>query len=264
MARLSLLACSAGIFRTAGRRQHESNPTQFTAHPDAKRGALVDIDSVLFSVGYPLDLFNEEAEAAFSVLIDQQVPIFSNLNVRLEYLELHRRVLIPECLIDFLKDREDVLDSVVSLRLKSLRTRYRTAHDNGSGQFKLSDKEIKELRTVLSSYRSGDKDAWELFCQDYLQGKIEVVWDQIVEQLGLNFIGLRTHEESSALVEPFSWSAATRLMGQFGIGSVDAMILELFLSSQFQILLTSDRDMAYCVERLARPGRVVFIPDQLV
>ncbi len=53
-------------------------------------------------------------------------------------------------------------------------------------------------------------------------------------------------------------------MGQFGIGSVDAMILELFLSSQFQILLTSDRDMAYCVERLARPGRVVFVPDQLI
>jgi hypothetical protein len=234
----------------------------FTAHPDAKRGALVDT-TVLFSVGYPLDLFNEEAEAAFSVLIDQQVPIFSNLNVRLEYLELHRRVLIPECLIDFLKDREDVLDSVVSQRLKSLRTRYRTAHDNGSS-FKLSDKEIKELRTLLSGYRSGDKDAWELFCRDYLQGKIEVVWGQIVEQLGLNFIGLRTHEESSALVEPFSWSAATRLMGQFGIGSVDAMILELFLSSQFQILLTSDRDMAYCVERLARSERVVFVPDQLI
>jgi hypothetical protein len=233
-----------------------------SAHPAAKRGCLVDT-TILFSVGYPLDIFNEDAEAVFSILIDQQVPIYSNLNVRMEYLELHRRVLIAECLIDLLKDREGVLDSVVVQRLKSLRTRYRTAHESGKG-FKLSDKEIKDLRSLLAEYSFGDKDGWELFCGNYLQGKIEVVWNEMVDQFGLNFIGLRADDEISELYEPFSWDAATRLMGQFGIGSVDAMILELFLSSPLQILITSDRDMAYCVERLARPDRFVFIPDQLV
>ncbi len=65
-------------------------------------GCFVDT-SVLFSQTYPLDLFNEESERAFEVLADHGVSAFTNINVRAEFLENHRRVLIAECLIDILE-----------------------------------------------------------------------------------------------------------------------------------------------------------------
>ncbi len=171
--------------------------------------------------------------------------------------------MIPECLIDLLRDREELLDPAVILKLKSLRTRYRNGHEKGTG-FKLSEKEIKDFRALFARYEYGGKDSWELFCENYLQGKIESVWDDVVDQLGLNFLGLRAGEENAELVDHFSWEKATKLIGKFGIGSVDAMILELFLNSRFQIIITSDRDMAYCVEKLVHPNCFVFLPDRLL
>ncbi len=58
-------------------------------------GCFVDT-SVLFSETYPLDRLNEESDRAFDVLVDLDVPVFTNINVRAEFLEAHRRVLIAE------------------------------------------------------------------------------------------------------------------------------------------------------------------------
>jgi predicted nucleic acid-binding protein len=71
-------------------------------------GCFVDT-SVLFSATYPLDQFNEECESIFENLAAHDVPIFTNVNVRAEFLENHRRVLIGEALIDFLNEAEGEL-----------------------------------------------------------------------------------------------------------------------------------------------------------
>lgn len=65
-------------------------------------GCFVDT-SVLFSQTYPLDAFNEESEQAFDALAEHGVSVFTNINVRAEFLENHRCVLIAECLIDILE-----------------------------------------------------------------------------------------------------------------------------------------------------------------
>jgi hypothetical protein len=58
-----------------------------------------------------------------------------------------------------------------------------------------------------------------------------------------------------------NWKGMVDLMGRFGIGSADAMILNLFLSSHFPILLTLDKDMAYCMKKLNPINKLVFLPD---
>lgn len=87
-------------------------------------GCFVDT-TVLFSATYPLDSFNTESELVFDVISNQKVPPFTNVNVRAEFLENHRRVLIAECLIDFLEDFDSEIDGVLLEKLKAHRTSYR-------------------------------------------------------------------------------------------------------------------------------------------
>lgn len=58
-------------------------------------GCFVDT-TILFSATYHLDSFNGESEIAFDELANSKVPPFTNINVRSEFLESHRRILIPE------------------------------------------------------------------------------------------------------------------------------------------------------------------------
>ena len=75
---------------------------------------------------YPLDNFNEHAEA-FKILTEFEVPIYTNVNIRSEFIEFYRRVIIPEALIDLLEDSGENLQPMILQKLKSLRTRYRNA-----------------------------------------------------------------------------------------------------------------------------------------
>ncbi len=228
-------------------------------HQGATLGCLVDT-SILFSVSYPLDKFNEEAAQVFDIWGELAIPVYTNANVRSEFLELHRRVMIPEGLIDFLEDEESSLDQVLVQKLKSLRTRFRRNIEEGKG-FKLSDSEIKLFRHLMSQFRTQETDGWLLFCRHYLQGRLEPIWEQVVELIGLNFIGLRSGERATELVGQVSWKGTTNLMSKFGMGSTDAMILDLFFNSKFKMLLTSDQDMAYCVNASGAQGRYAFLPN---
>ena len=51
--------------------------------------------------------------------------------------------------------------------------------------------------------------------------------------------------------------------GRFGIGSFDAMIINLFLNSKFSMMVTADRDLVYVIEALKPDGKFVCIPDRL-
>lgn len=232
------------------------------AHPDARLGCILDTN-ILFSASYDVDAFNTEAAEVIDSLADLQIPIYTTHNVRSEFIELHRRVIIPECLVDFLEDLGKELHPELLLKLISMRTQLRKANSEGK-PFRLQDQQIKHFRSALASYKKGEIDGWQSFCRNYLHGKIERVWDRAVEEFGLNFIGTRSDENSDVLSGSPGWAGATDLIGRFGIGSADALILDLFFNSRFILLLTSDRDMAYCTERSRQPNRFVFLPDSLV
>lgn len=192
-------------------------------------GCLVDT-SILFALSYPLDTFNEDAEKSFGFLARHAIPVFTNVNIRTEFIELHRRVAIPEALIDLLNDAEAALDSELVQKLKSLRTRYRNAQAEDRS-FLLSDKDIKNFRKLLSRYHDENKDGWEQFCEDYLTGAIQQTWITTEREWDLNFFTLRSSERHPLVTSDVTWENMVELVERFGLGSMDAMILNLFRCS---------------------------------
>lgn len=228
----------------------------------AHAGCFADT-TILFSATYPLDLFNEESEIVFDLIAPLKIPIFTNVNVRAEFLESHRRVLIAECLIELLEDRESTFDGAILEKLKAHRSSYRrkVAEEKTA---KMDVSQIKMFRKLLSSYDFQGRDGWALFCRDYLQKRLSPIWEDVETEFELNFISLRSEEETPYLNSRPQWRMAVDLMGRYGIASADAMILNMFLCSKIPVLLTADVEMAECAAKESKGAKRVFIPNSAI
>lgn len=222
-------------------------------------GCFIDT-TILFSATYPLDLFNTESELVFDIISDEKVPTFTNVNVRAEFLENHRRVLIAECLIDFLEDFGSELDGVLLEKLKAHRTIYRKkVVEEKSAKMEIS--KIKTFRRLLASFRSAKRNGWEVFCEDYLSVRLEPIWSGTTEFFDLNFISIRSNDENDFMLTAPKWEQAVSLMGRHGVASSDAMILNMFLCSKIPLLLTADLEMAEVAHNESKGSKKIFVPD---
>jgi len=218
--------------------------------------------SILFSATYDSDAFNSESELAFDLLAEAGFSVFTNVNVRSEFLENHRRVLIPEILIDLLAVKGSRLDSILHEKLKSHRTSYqkKVAEEKNT---KMDPIQIKMWRRLLLEYSFNGTDGWTLFCRDFLIGKIRRIWQDTENFFALNFISTRVGEESPYLDQIPRWENAVDLMERYGLASFDAMIVNMFLCSKISLLLTADLEMAECVNKESKGSKLVFVPDSL-
>jgi hypothetical protein len=232
-----------------------------SAQPSIKGGCFVDT-SILFAASYPPDEFNTEAEEVFDFQAELNIPVFTNVNVRSEYIDLHRRVMIPDGLGDLYTTYGKSLDGELYAKLQSINTSLTTARNTGK-PFKFDENQIKVWRRTLHSRQLKGKNGWLQFCADFLQNKIEAVWDKTCDELGVNFFSLRNTDQSDWLASELKWEDMASIVGRFGVGSFDAMIINLFLNSKFSLMVTADRDLAYVIDTLKPDHKFVCTPDKL-
>ena len=219
---------------------------------------MVDTN-LLFAAAYPKDHHNAWAEEALLELRKFSIPCFTNINVRTEFLDLSRRVLIPEGLMDFYEDCIGELPSLIDHKLKSLRTRIDKATDR---VLKMSDNEIKEWRTLMNGFmHPSGKKGWEVFCEGYLEPYFENVWEDTVKELEIKFVGTRAIDSRQYFETDPTWADANRIIGKTGIGSSDAMILNLFLCSKFKLFVSTDSDALNAMESLGGANKCILCPD---
>ncbi len=219
--------------------------------------------TILFSATYTPDRFNEESEIVFTELTRASVPVFVSVNVRAEFLENHRRVSIADCLVDFLNDAQADLDGPLLLKLQSHKKSHKQKSDEGKNT-RLDVNQIKVFRSLLSGYSLGKRNGWQLLCQEYLKPQISSEWSNVERELSLNFISTRSEDRSPMLAELPQWERVVELIGDYGIGSADAMILNIFLCSKIPALLTADMELAESAVTEAKGQKQIFVPDSLL
>lgn len=230
-------------------------------HQQIQSGCLVDT-SILFAGSYDLDVFNTPALELFDFMGELKIPLYTNVNIRAEFLDLHRRVTIPEGLCSLLSAEGKNLSPFLLSKLNSVYSSMNSAKNEGR-TYKFNEDSVKQWRKHLQSYSAQGVDGWERFCTDFLRGKIETIWDETCAILGVNFLSLRNDDASEWLDGDLTWEDAAPIVGRFGIGSFDAMIINLFINSKFAALIKSDREIAYVVNHLRPNNKFVVIPDKL-
>ncbi len=227
--------------------------------PALKQGCIVDTN-VLFAGSYPLDIHNDWADEVFKTLNRLGIPVYTNLNVRSEFLDLHRKVLIPEGLVGFYEDFSESLAGKIYDELKYLKRKAKAATDEERA-FKLNDSDIKKYMELFGHEPTGDGPSpWTVFCQSYFAPYINGIWEDVVQDLKINFLGTREIESKEFFEKHPSWTDMVAILGESGIGSADAMILNLYKESSFSLLITADKAVKNTMLNSSFSGKFVLSP----
>jgi hypothetical protein len=238
--------------------------TTLTKHPTLKRGMVIDTN-VLISATYDSDTFYDETKEFLSFISEHAIPLFCNVNVRAEFLEIHRRIIFSEALFDF----NDVIDkSKLSIPLASQLAKWsksnKTRKDQGRPPLRLGEADLKWAKLELMKITDGKRDLWTVLCENRIGNKLGFLWDMSIDELGLNFLSLRKGDQAQYLEKVPDWNATIQLIEQHGVSSSDAMILNMFIVSKFDALITSDVEVAFSLKRINPNGKFCFVPDSFV
>lgn len=232
-------------------------------HSGVEKGVVADTN-ILVSATYEPDNFHDDALAVIDQISDNAIPIFCNITVRAEFLEIHRRILFSEEILDFEArvDKTKLPASLASM-LTSYRNRYERKLKSKPDEppLRLTDSEIKNFKFEMLQVVAPKGNLWSTLCENSVAKKIVNLWTEAEKVVGINFLSVRTNEDRNYLTRTPSWDEAIELMGKHGISSSDAMILNMYLCSIFEAIVSSDSDIGIAIKNENLPNKHCLLPD---
>lgn len=229
-----------------------------------KGGVLLDTN-VLVAATYPWDSAHGEARDFGDYLSELEIPKFCNVNARFEFLEIYRRILFTSALLGFNTGQvENSENEALVKKIHSLKTRSAKAKAIGK-VLRLSENEIKEMKLLFYKHQISSRNAWLVFCENHIGSDLDDIWQEVEDELGVNFLSLRAGDGHAYMETAPDWRDVTKFMSSHGLSSSDAMILNIFLSSKFVGLVSSDIDLALSFKAMTTSSdKILFVPDRLL
>lgn len=234
-------------------------------HPNIQKGILIDTN-ILVAATYEMDKYHDVAKGFIDKLVSNSIPLYCNVNIRAEFLDIHRRIIASEVLLGFAKNcNKEELPPELASELSN----YRRKCDNHEKKKpndpppRLSDAEIKKFRMQMIKVKGCGTDLWTELSSDQIVSKIETVWSNTESDLGLNFLSLRKEDQENYLNKKPDWEDVMKLMSNPGLSSYDAMIINMFFSSKFEAIASSDSDIAIALQKSGLIDKHAIIPDEL-
>lgn len=225
-----------------------------------RRACLVDTN-FLIALAYEPHKFHEEAQGFFEILGREKVAVYISLSTRSEFLDFERRVIVTEQMLGMLADNSTWK---ITRETRQKLHAQKTWVDQQAGRSDLpvlTDGRIKEVKKLFSPMKASGHDGWLDFCNYYLTGLLDR-WEKAADAWGLNYVGTRETENSDLFQKKVRWENLYTLSAKTCLGSFDAMLLNMFLSSNFRWMVSLDYDLAYGM-MAESDSRSVLIPDSL-
>lgn len=206
-------------------------------------GCLADT-GFLYALSYKDDRLFEFANDVHDLLVECEVPIYSNVISRMEWLDLiFRKQVTFGCIQVFETATRHSFQKPIYNTLKNIRDRN-TASNKNNESYKIDESRLKKLRkNLIKEYGVID---WTDFCSKYVDQKLTNEWEFIEQELGLNFVEIMEGQVSDLFDSELKWKDMVDVMGKQGLRGPDAMIVNCFNKSKFELLITSDSDFEYC------------------
>lgn len=100
-------------------------------------------------------------------------------------------------------------------------------------------------------------------CEKYLAHTLTAIWTSLEIDFNINFLSLRKSDIAEYLIKEPEWSDAVQIIEKYGIGSSDSMIINMFMCTNFLMLITSDKEVARVIKHLENADKFVLIPNGL-
>lgn len=226
-------------------------------------GCLVDTQLLIASI-YEPHTFHEDATAVISLLDKYEIPIFATVTTRTEFVDIVRRIIITEALMSINSEAKTGLWQLTKDVTRVLKTQKLWIDTQASNEDLpiLPDTRIKKCKETFFPIRQSGKSGWTEICEYYLGNKILQTWNELCNDLGINYLNLRKGDMDEYLASNLDWDNMYSIMEDSCLSSGDSMITNVLFSSVFPFAITADYDMAYAVA-ISKKSKDVFIPDSL-
>lgn len=240
-------------------------------YSNLKLGMMIDTN-LLIAATYDFDENYEKTKEFLDLVFENQIPLYCNVNVKAEFLEIHRRIIFTEAIIDFAQAIDlSKLPPTLASKITTLKNRVykiekknKEENLNPSKVIRLGEAEIKDFKLeMLRVSNSAEENLWYELCESRVGDKISTLWEETEDAFGLNFIGTRKEDQDKHLKFEPDWNKATELMEKQGLSSADAMIVNMFLSSKFDLLITSDNEVALAILKNGKAPQGCIVPERV-
>lgn len=208
--------------------------------------------------------FNKSCEACFKILAEKKCKLYVTHTIKVEFLDFQRRYLLSKKLEEVSRGAghwyKRTSPAFKAFALAAIQT-----IEEESRIKMLVDKEIKKLRQKIYPSSNGMLVGWVAFCNFFLNSDLNKSWRNVIDTLGVNYLNLRSEElaEGSYLLKKVDWDDMIKIVGSTGVGTHDAMIVNAFNCSKFEIIISTDLDVAYAIGSDKKNTKVCALPDDL-
>jgi predicted nucleic acid-binding protein len=223
--------------------------------------ALLDT-CALISFSHDTNEFHDETLALFAILKRAGVKIFSNVNIRSEFIDYQRRIIVTEALTAIGGQVKGIFKNTdLAKRIKAHVANVHKRAESGN-PLVLNDSNIKQFKKLISISHGGIKNIWLNFCANNLAGRLEQTFDIVQDVLKLSYLSMRKGAMSPEVISEVTWDNMYSISEKTGLGVDDSMILNMFNSTDIPILVTTDFDLVYA-SAIEQDTKLVFCPNRI-
>ncbi len=228
--------------------------------PD-QRKVLIDT-CALIAYSHGASEFSDETEELFIKLRQNSFTAFTNVNIRSEFLDYQRRLIVTEALTNIASQVKGLNSfSAIQKRLKSHIALVHKRASEGK-PLVLNDSEIKRFKKLLSINYSGIPNIWLKFCDNNLKDSLQRTFDLLEKVMKLKYLSVRKGEKSPEVNGDVSWERMIELSETSALGVNDSMILNMFESTSIPYLVTTDFDVVYS-GAISNNTQIIFCPNRI-
>jgi predicted nucleic acid-binding protein len=224
-------------------------------------GCLIDTNFLIASTE-ELHPFYDDAKFLFEKLAEYNIPIFTTVTTRAEFLDFRRKSIITEVLLDMLAPSSKWKISEKTKRLlRAQKTWIDTQAADDSVPI-LTDRRIKACKELFMPKDHSGHIGWVTICSEYLHGQLLDAWSVLIEKLDVNYIDMRDGSVTELIPEKLEWTKMYKISEETCLASSDAMLVNVLKCSKFPFIASADFDLAYSVLGDSC-DKTVLVPDNL-
>ncbi len=225
-------------------------------------GAILDTN-ILISLTYDVKSDHDEVFEFVSSIDRFNIPYFTTVTTRSEYLDFYRRLMLTENLLT-------IADGFSSLKIaKRERSEIKTkegligtrqARKPGTDRI-FTDSDLKDIKRVFSAAPFSGHHGWLKVCSAILSGRL-LLAEAALNDFGVAYISQHKEAQKPFFTRKIDWPDARNISEKTGLGLSDSMILNALQCSRFSFVIRADFDVGYAV--LADPNmKDAVMPDSV-
>jgi predicted nucleic acid-binding protein len=202
------------------------------------------------------------------------VTFYTTVTTKAEFLDYQRRRLLSNGILSLEGMSEITLSASAKAKISTVKGRRVTREKNeikrsekdgdpvDSSYFYFRDSELKEIKRSFRALDVQNETGWLKICDVFLYD-ILTKEEKLINEF-CTYLSIHNSDQKHLFInDTIDWKNATALSAKTGMGFSDSMILNMFLETKIDYLLTLDFDLVYA-SAISANHKTVILPDKRI